>query len=177
MGKKFIHKDGTPLSGDELLRKINRNDRIFRVLQSLFMISVALTLTGVVGAQYRTLRAFQVQSEERRVGLEKIQLATQNSVDEEKRYIHCIAEFFAAPDRASKVITDLDNCAVVKLDTGPADATYDGEPAPSSPYRTATQTPWPDPTPAITTTPRPSLSPVVTPAPTCRLRLLGVCFL
>lgn len=168
VSSRFKHPDGTPLTTDELLHLIETNDRRFRVAQAVFMFVISGILVTLLFSNYQTIVAFQKQSEERRNAIEKIQQATKDSVDETERYIYCIAQFFASKDRANLIITDLDNCKIT--DTSSAStltpAQLSGEPAPTSPYKSAPEaTPWP------ATTPAPTPTPTTTPEPACRVKL------
>lgn len=116
MSKLITHPDGTPLTIEELLHQIEANDRRFRLAQGVFMFVVGGILMVLLTAQYNTIIAFDKQSNERREGLQQVQQATKNSVDETERYIYCIAQFFANNDRSNWVISDLENCKITRAE-------------------------------------------------------------
>ena len=101
----------------DLLHKIERNDRRFRMAQSIFMTVIGLVLVGLIAAQFVVIRNFQDQSGERAKGIHTLQDSNRKLLEENKhlseqtnRYIQCIAQFFATTDRQDRVLADLDAC-------------------------------------------------------------------
>jgi hypothetical protein len=101
----------------DLLHRIEKNDRRFRLAQSVFMTIIGLILVGLVAAQFVVINNFQSQSSERAKSLKVLQESNQRLGEENKglnqqtnRYIQCIARFFATTDRQTRVLTDLDKC-------------------------------------------------------------------
>ncbi len=93
-----------------LLLDIERKDRRFRMAQSIFMALLTIALAGLVWVSAENVNKFNTQSEERRKATLELQQATLDASEEQRKYIRCIAEFFAREDRANLVISDLDDC-------------------------------------------------------------------
>lgn len=101
----------------DLLHKIERNDRHFRMAQSIFMTLIGLILVGLIAAQFVVINNFQSQSAERAKSLKALQQSNNELAESNKhlseqsnRYIQCIAQFFASEDRQNRVLEDLDSC-------------------------------------------------------------------
>lgn len=101
----------------DLLHRIEKNDRRFRMAQTIFMSLIGFILVGLIAAQFMVIRSFQDQSAERANGLKQLQqdnkqLAQDNKhlTEQTNRYIQCIAQFFATTDRQDRILTDLDDC-------------------------------------------------------------------
>lgn len=101
----------------DLLHRIEKNDRRFRMAQTIFMSLIGFILVGLIAAQFIVINNFQNQSAERAKSLKALQESNQALAQDNKhlteqtnRYIQCIAQFFATTDRQDRILTDLDQC-------------------------------------------------------------------
>lgn len=93
------------LSIQQLVEKMERNDRRFRIAQSLFMflIGAALVMLFVLQLNQNAQRAKLITDLERHND-SQLQLQT--------KYIQCIFKFFANQDRQNKTVADPNTCAI-----------------------------------------------------------------
>jgi hypothetical protein len=107
-----------PLTDEEkenthnLLAAIERKDRRFRLLQTLFMVGTFLILIVIIGIQQRTLdnvRENQKQAEQVAVEATK---RSQEQQDTILRRLDCMSVFFSQKDRTNLSIENIDKCTL-----------------------------------------------------------------
>jgi len=104
------HKKGVV----ELISSIETKDRRFRFALGIFMMLIALALLAVFMVQFNSAQASRDQGADRQREILKLQQHNDEEFAKQTRYIQCIAQFFATKDRASRVLTDLDNCSFLQ---------------------------------------------------------------
>lgn len=100
------------LSTQELIHKIESKDRKFRLAQSVFMVLLLATLTGVIFVQFRTLDAVREQLISQKATSEE--RSTQNKELQDKiiRRLDCMVVFFSQPDRSGLTIENINECSL-----------------------------------------------------------------
>lgn len=100
------------LSTAELIHKMERTNRQFRIAQSVFMFLAGGMLCVMMIVLFQAQHEFQQQSADRGRAVLDLQKHSDEQNAKQTRYIQCIAQFFATTDRANRTLTDLDSCSI-----------------------------------------------------------------
>lgn len=107
-----------PATTQALIQDIERKDRRFRVAQAVFFVLIAGLLTvllvgnyrqgdqnqKVIAGQTKTLKTLTASAKQRTEQIGDLQ-----------KHIDCIVALFQEPNRASLIITDIENCSLQQL--------------------------------------------------------------
>ena len=100
------------LSTQELINRIESKDRKFRLAQSVFMILLLATLTGVIFVQFRTLNAVKEQLIVQKATSEERSSQNRELQDKIIRRLDCMVQFFSQPDRSNLTIENINQCSL-----------------------------------------------------------------
>lgn len=131
-------------STDELIGQIERKDRVFRVAQTIFMVSTLVALLIVISAQQRTLNSIQNQVEDAKRVAQAQSDQSDNLQTTILRRLDCLAVYFSQRNRTDLTIEDIDKCTLNR--NGTAQQFFTQEPG-QQPVTTPTEQP-PNLTPA-----------------------------
>lgn len=99
-------------STDDLISQIEHKDRVFRLAQTLFMVSTLIALILVISAQQRTLNTVKAQLVEQKATAQAATKQSDEQRDKIIRRLDCIVVFFTQPDRTNVTIADIDKCSL-----------------------------------------------------------------
>lgn len=108
--KKLPPTEG--ITTDQLIAQIEQKDRIFRIAQTIFMISTFVALIVVISAQQRTLTGVRDQLHQaKQVAAEQ---SKQSDASDAKiiRRLDCMTVFFSQKDRTNLSIANIDECTL-----------------------------------------------------------------
>lgn len=101
-------------STQELINKIEKKDKRFRLFQSLFMIGTFIALIFIIGAQQKTLESIQDQVEEQSIANATASKERSEQLASITRRLDCMVVFFSQPDRDNLTIEDVETCVLNK---------------------------------------------------------------
>lgn len=102
------------LSTQELISDIERNDRRFRMSVTVLLVIIGLAIGVMLFLQYQALERFKSQAARNEAENSALQKTIKEETQKTNRYLQCIAQYFANPDRADTTIKSIDDCTIDK---------------------------------------------------------------
>lgn len=100
------------LSTQELIQRVEIQNRKFKIAQTVFMTLLLVSLCAVITLQFQTLNNVEKQLAEQTIITEQNDKTTNEQTDKIIRRLDCMVAFFSQTDRVNLTIADIEKCSL-----------------------------------------------------------------